>query len=195
MKIFFTASLHGKSKYNEHYRLIDEGVKAKGHTIKSDHILNYSIESSGGWDEQKNLQYHREVMDGIKQADALFVEASYASTSVGYLICFAVQMGKPVIIFHSGVEEPHMFRTLEKLNEKLQVVRYASLEELKSEVPHALEFVADSQDTRFNFFISPDHSQYLDWIAKNRKISRSVYLRTLIEQDMREGGEDPQITN
>jgi len=47
----------------------------------------------------------------------------------------------------------------------------------------------EQMDTRFNFFISPLHQTYLDWIAKHRKIPRSVYLRDLIERDMAQNKE------
>jgi hypothetical protein len=39
-------------------------------------------------------------------------------------------------------------------------------------------------DTRFNFFISPKIGNFLDWIAKKKKLPRAVYLRKLIEDDM-----------
>ena len=53
----------------------------------------------------------------------------------------------------------------------------------------ALDYASDQMDTRFNFFISPKHGNYLDWISKNKKVPRAVYLRRLIEKDMDENKE------
>jgi hypothetical protein len=184
MKIFLGASIHGKAKYQVNYQLIADEAQAQGHTVLSDHVLGTTQEVVASGDQDADLAFHRKVMDGLKQADALFAEVSYPSTSVGYLVSVAVQMGKPVVVFYSGTEEPHLFRSLEKTNDKFQIIRYNSLENLKSEIPFAAEFVSSVQDVRFNFFISPELSVYLDWIARNRKIPRSVYLRNLIDADM-----------
>jgi hypothetical protein len=66
---------------------------------------------------------------------------------------------------------------------------YEDLAELGKEIPMLLDFASDQQDTRFNFFISPKHQNYLDWIAKYKKVPRSVYLRELIETDMANNSE------
>lgn len=184
MRFFFSASIHGQQQFEQHYRVIEHEVKRLGHEIDTSTVINHDPAVMKDFDEQELLAFHKSVMNGMKRADALLIEASYASISVGFNLAAAVQLAKPVIIFHSGSQEPHLFRTLEKINDKLQVVRYTSLDELRKELPQALAFATDSQDTRFNFFISPEHAKYLDWIAQNYKMSRSVYLRKLINQEM-----------
>ena len=184
MRFFFSASIHGKQQFEQHYRIIEQEVKRLGHEIDTSTVINNNSEVMKDFDEQEVLEFHKSVMNGMKRSDALLIEASYPSISVGFNLAAAVQLAKPVIIFHSGNQEPHLFRTLEKINDKFQVIRYASLDELRKELPQALTFATDSQDTRFNFFISPEHAKYLDWIAQNYKISRSVYLRKLINHEM-----------
>jgi hypothetical protein len=184
MKFFFSASIHGRNTFEQNYKVIEQEVKRLGHQIDMSTVMNSTPSDMKSLSEKEFLDFHRSVMNGMKRADALLVEASYASTSVGFNLAAAVQFGKPVVIFYSGQQEPHLFRTLEKINDRLQVIRYTSLDQLKDELPTALAFATDSQDTRFNFFISPEHTKYLDWIAHNYKMSRSVYLRKLINQEM-----------
>jgi hypothetical protein len=50
----------------------------------------------------------------------------------------------------------------------------------------AIEYAINQQEVRF---ISPNIGRYLDWISKVKKIPRSVYLRALIERDMKENTE------
>jgi hypothetical protein len=138
------------------------------------------------------IKRYKKNMVALKKADAVFAELSYNSTSAGYMVAAAVSMGKPVVIFYSGQEEPHLFRSLETVNEKLVVVRYKAIADLDHEVAMMIDFINDAQDTRFNFFVSPGISSYLDWVSKNRRIRRSVYLRKLIDEDM-EGNEDFQM--
>jgi hypothetical protein len=184
MKIFFTASIHGKKQYEENYRRIVKLVSVTEHTITADHILDTTHQDMVGWDAQKDLDFHTWVMKEIKQCDAMIADTSYASTSVGYLISLAVQAGKPVVIFHSGEEEPHLFPTLEETNDRLAVVRYKTLADLDREVPLMIDFITGAQDVRFNFFISPDLSTYLDRVARKQRVPRSVFLRKLIDENM-----------
>ena len=60
---------------------------------------------------------------------------------------------------------------------------------LETVLADALDYASSHQDVRFNFFISPAIGNYLDWISKEKKIPRSVYLRNLIEKDMEENEE------
>lgn len=184
MRFFFSASVHGKKTIESNYRLIEQEVKKLGFEIDASTVLNQDPNEMDTWDEQKSLAFHKTVMNGMKRADGLLIEASYPSVGVGFNLASAVQLGKPVVIFYSGKEEPHIFRTLEKINDKFQVVRYSNLEQLRKEIPPALAFATENQDTRFNFFISPEHAKYLDWIAQTYKMSRSVYLRRLINKEM-----------
>jgi hypothetical protein len=184
MRFFFSASVHGKKTIEANYRLIEQEVKRLGHDVDSSTVLDQDPNDMDSFDEQRALAFHKTVMNGMKRADGLLIEASYPSLGVGFNLASAVQLGKPVVVFFSGKEEPHIFRTLEKINDKFQVVRYTSLDQLRKEIPPALAFATENQDTRFNFFISPEHAKYLDWIAQTYKMSRSVYLRRLINKEM-----------
>lgn len=181
MKIFFAASIHGKHTFLPNYKVIIDAVSEYGHTVVADHLLNSDASDETGYDVA--------IIDSIKKADVLFAEVSHPSTSVGYMISLAIQASKPVVVFYSGSEEPHLLKTLEKTNDKIQVIRYSAIDELKTEIPYVLDFAASAQDVRFNFFISPELSSYLDWVSRQNRTPRSVYLRQLIDNDMAKQGE------
>lgn len=184
MQIFLAGSLYGKDQSQALYQKIVDEVTSQGHTILADHLLSTNPEEMKTWSLEQDLAYHSHIIENIKKADAMFAEVSYPSTSVGYLMSLAIQAGKPTVAFYNGTNEPHLFRSLERLTDKLQVSRYSSQPELRQEVRYALEFISTNQDVRFNFFISPELASYMDWISRNRKIPRSVYLRRLIDDDM-----------
>ncbi|MBU1088374.1 hypothetical protein KKA02_00630, partial [Patescibacteria group bacterium] len=56
---------------------------------------------------------------------------------------------------------------------------------LKEKLQKALIDAVGKIDVRFNFFVSPKILSYLDWVAKTKRIPRSVFLRGLIEKEMR----------
>jgi hypothetical protein len=184
MNIFFLGSVYGRPQFEGHYKTIINRIDDLGHTVNPNHVLKVTNDEMKTWSEAESVAYHKKIVDGIKQADAVFLEVSYSSTSIGYLMAIAIQAGKPVVAFYSGDSEPHLFRLLEHSGDKFEIIRYSSVDDLSKEVSYALDFVTGAQDTRFNFFISSELSSYLDWISKKKKIPRSVYLRSLIEEEM-----------
>ncbi len=184
MNIFFSASIHGKPKFEPQYKAIYDRVKDLGHNLVAKHIFENDTAALEVWTAEQHKAFYKELVEGIKKADAVIAEVSYSSTSVGHLIALGLNLGKPTVVFYSGKEEPNIFRSLEEINEKFQVIRYHDLQELEKEVPFGVEFILSAQDTRFNFFLTPDLSNYLNWVARSRKTPRSVYLRNLIEADM-----------
>lgn len=184
MNIFFIASIYGKKKYQANYEKLVKLVKDSGHKFTYEHVMTNDHRSMTEHDEKADLKFHRDLINNIKRTDAVFAELSYTSTSAGYLVALAASIGKPVVIFYSGSEEPHLFKMLELTNDKLIIVRYKGVDDLNREVPLMIDFISEVQDTRFNFFVSPIISNYLDFISREKRVPRSVYLRKLIEQDM-----------
>jgi hypothetical protein len=190
MKIFLTASIHGRKKYLANYQRIVELVEKAGHKIQASHVIDESGDQEKEWKGKKGTDFQGWVVDQIKKSDAVFAELSYTSTSVGYLVALAVESGKPVVVFFAGDEEPHIFDVLERTQDRLVVARYQHLDDLDRLVPEMIQFVSDNQDVRFNFFLTPKLSSYLDWISRTQKIPRSVYLRKLIDEDVKK--ENPE---
>jgi hypothetical protein len=184
MNIFFIASLRDKATHLSAYTTIVDTVKQAGIEVKADHVMDQTIEDMNTWSFEKNVSFQKDTMMRLKMADAVFVEASTPSLNVGYLTALAVQSGKPVVIFTTDESVPHLFKALEKMSDRFKWIVYKNDKDLADKVVEMVEYVTSNQDTRFNFFISPDQVSYLDWIARNRKISRSVYLRQLIDDDM-----------
>lgn len=186
MKIFLSASIYGKQHLEDSCKKIVSLVEKSGNTMVADHILKTTNEQMAAWNKEQDLEFHHKVMEGIRSSDALFAEISHSSTSVGYLISLAAQAGKPVVCFYNGQQKPHLFTTLEESNDKFVVAEYKSLSDLDQLVPEMIDFVHEGQDTRFNFFVTPKHINYLNWVSKTRRIPRSVFLRKLIESEMRD---------
>ena len=68
--------------------------------------------------------------------------------------------------------------------EALYFVEYTDTN-LEKVLEEYIEYAKEHSDTRFNFFISPQIGTFLDWISRKKKLPRAVYLRRLIEEDMK----------
>jgi hypothetical protein len=94
----------------------------------------------------------------------------------------ALEEGKPVVLLHLESLQPYFAEGIQ--NERLQILSYTE-ETIKEVLEYALEIAKEKMDIRFNFFIPPKIGVYLDWVAKNRKLPRAVFIRKLIEEHMK----------
>jgi hypothetical protein len=177
LKVYFISSPRGVEKYRKNYEKIFQVVKDLGHTNVSDLMMTVEVEKFYLSDFSR---FYEETVHQLKQADICVFETSLPSLAIGHLISMALQYGKPVVALYTDKQVPHFLSGIE--DEKIQVVEYSS-ENIKEVLEDALSFASEKIDTRFNFFISPKHVQFLDWVAQTKKVPRSVYLRQLIEKD------------
>jgi len=187
MKAYFTAALRGKKELGENYSKIVELLKLKGFTVVADHIMEEGIEQkiSQQTPEEKHKVY-KHLLDKIKSADLLVAEISTPSISVGHEISYALEMSKPVVVLHTKGLTSSLLEGLD--DDKLQLVEY-DFGNIKQVLTKAIEEAKKNMDVRFNFFVSPRILAYLDWVAKNRMIPRAVFLRDLIEKEMKKDRE------
>lgn len=181
MKIYFTAAISQKEKFGKVYERIIKILEQDNHTVEHEHITKSNLEDLMQESDEDRVAYYRTALKRISQADVVVVEGSFPSTlNIGHEITLSLEKGKPVIVLY---KEGHDSVFMHGLNsEKLFLLEYSE-ENLEQLLKDTVEYAKDQSDTRFNFFISPRHVAYLDWIAQTKKIPRSVYLRKLLEDD------------
>jgi len=155
------------------YQLVEE----LGHQNLSDFVLK--VDEQDFYSSDISHFYNQTIKD-LKLSDVCIFETTTPSLAIGHLIAVALQHGKPVIALYSGQSAPFFLTGVK--DEKIQVINYNE-ENLKQSLEEAIDYAQEKVDTRFNFFISPSLSHYLDWISSTKKVPRSVYLRQLIEED------------
>lgn len=187
MKIYFTAACQKASKKQiACYLDIVKKLESLGHQVMADHIVGDSADifMNGDGESEEFIALVKKMMASKHQADLIVVEASNSSFSLGQEITYSLKLNKPVIVLHQkGVKKPRLLRAFNANN--IYIVEYED-RELKKLLQEYIEYAKGMADTRFNFFISPEISNYLDWIAKNLRTPRAVYLRDLMEKVMDE---------
>lgn len=183
MKIYFLSSPRGVSDLKPSLDAIYTSIKKLGHTHVTDFLVDVDVENFYLSDIEG---FYKDTLLNLKKADVCVFETTTPSLAVGHLISTALQLGKPVIALYSGSSIPFFLSGVN--DDKVQVVQY-DLNTLEDVLKSAIEYAQETADVRFNFFISPSIGNYLDWISKEKKIPRSVYLRNLIEKDMIENDE------
>ncbi|MBI2019783.1 ribbon-helix-helix domain-containing protein [Candidatus Daviesbacteria bacterium] len=182
MKVYFTGSIKGKYKYIDNYLKIIEIIKDKKFSIISDHIIKTTEDQISLETKEGRLRFNKKLESWISSCDFMIAETSFPSISVGYEISLAIRLGKPVLILFSEGHAPSLFAHFK--NEKLVCEKY-SLETLKDIIDDFINYVQGTEETRFTFFITPEIALHLEEISKKEKLPKSVYLRKLIEKDIK----------
>lgn len=130
---------------------------------------------------------YSEIYTKVKKADVLIVEVSGHSMSLGYLIGKSLEMNKPVIaLYEEGVNKLLFLKWMN--TDKVTFCPY-NRKNVCVEINSALKKAEKMVDIRFNFFITSSILAYLDWVANKRMLPRSVFLRNLIEREMKKDKE------
>lgn len=182
MKVYFTASIAAKDQFLKNYEAITSYLKSKHATVISDHITNATEETVNKETREQRLNFHKQLEHWIHTCDCMIAETSFPSISVGYEISLALKVGKPVLVMYSKGDPPSLLAYHN--DEKLMCEKY-TLSNVGDVIQSFLHFVHDKSDMRFTFFITPRIASYLENISKEDKLPKSVYLRKLIEDDMR----------
>lgn len=133
------------------------------------------------------LEVHNErILKELKSADICVFETSLPSLSVGYLINMSIDLGKQVIVLTQKNSPSFVLGWVK--SDALSVVKYTS-ENVNKVLEESLKRAEENSDVRFNFFVSSKILNYLDFVAKKRMIPRSVFLRNLIEKEMKKDTE------
>lgn len=190
MKIYFASALRGVKKYSAVYKRAYEIIRELGHVNLSEILLDPNAESIYNGSLKQITQYYNDSMKAVKDCDICIVESSIQSMSMGYIMDRALESGKPLIVLHQSSNEPFFFSGIK--NDKLHIWEY-TIDDLKEVIGQAIEDAKEQMDVRFNFFVSPKIVNYLDWISRKKRMPRAVYLRRLIEKDMKVNTEYQKI--
>jgi hypothetical protein len=190
MRVYFTASLRGKKQFGDNYRSIVKSLSELGVKVYSEHILESDYETVVKQDLGQSKQNYHYLLSEIKKSDIFVAEVSAQSLSVGHEITEAMNRNIPVVLFYTGDNRPGLL--FGSKYEKLQIVEYEINNKLKVLCEKALAEASKRVDVRFNFFVSPKILAYLDWIAQKRMVPRSVFLRNLIDREMKKDKEFKQ---
>lgn len=184
MKVYFNSTPLGKEEgLGKNYEAIYIALKELGHEVLSDFIIRVEQAQLQKETHEEAVAYYKKMVKQMNTADVVVLEVSRHSTGVGHQASIALSAGKPLIALYLEGRSPYILKGIQ--DERLILVSYER-EKVKSVLADSIDYAQGLMDVRFNFFISPKIQSYLDWVAKYKRTPRAVYLRELLEKDMRE---------
>lgn len=190
MKIVFVASHSQKLDLGKYYKRIIDYLDNENHSVYSGSLFILD-KSDDLKDQDLREKWYKESIGEIHRADLVIVEISYPSTAnVGHLLTMALDLGKTVLALYKDGRSPLFLSG--RNDDRLLLSSYSDLD-LENVLKSGMEYMNSVQDVRFNFFISPQIGRYLDWVSQKKRIPRAVYLRKLIEEEMKSNSEYSEI--
>ncbi|UCH95308.1 MAG: nucleoside 2-deoxyribosyltransferase [Candidatus Aminicenantes bacterium] len=102
MKIYFGGSITGGRKYLETYQKIVSYLQSAGHQVLTEHVVKPDVLEL----ERKFTpeQIYTRDIQWLHQCDCMIAEVSNPSLGVGYEICYALRINKPVLcLYRKGI--------------------------------------------------------------------------------------------
>lgn len=181
MKIFWTASYHGKTQYQKSYDLV-------GRTIEAQEDVEVVGTEKGNYqslvpahlraqlkDNPRRLHYEA-IRRGILWADAVIIEISHESFQLGHEASLAMSSKKHVLCLS----------THDDYSQRLDNRYFHAAVYNRATIGEQIEtFLAlarrDLLSRRFNLFLTSSQEQFIKKMGEEKGQGASDYLRSLID--------------
>lgn len=189
MKVFFTASLSEKDKYQQYY---DAAVKEirKNNEIISLEVQEYShlIPKDILKSVPKNEIHYTWLKKGIKKSNCVIIDASRDSFRLGHETTLALLYNKPVLCLSDKKDYSNAI-----INPKFYASMYKNAADVELAVGRFLDMVkAKHVGLRKNIYITSEYTNFLNWYSKSKSKNDSEVIRELIKDLM---DKNPQYQN
>ncbi len=180
MKIYFHCSSIGKEQYIKEYKAIVRILQDLNHEVFTDRISKKSYKGLSRESENEIYEDAQRKKNLIKSCDAVAIESTYPSIGVGYIIAYALEQHKSVLVLYQ--QSPHAMLLSEK-NRLLTLKKY-SIADKKFLLRDLKLFLEKTQKKilkyRFNMMIDQSLNDLLSQEANKLHISKANYVRQLI---------------
>lgn len=181
MKLFWTASYHGKSQYQQSYDLVGRTIDAQPDleviaTEKGNYqnILPPTLRSK--LSSQPDLLHYEAIRRGILWADAVIIEISHESFQLGHEASLAMQAKKHVLCLST-----HEDYSPKLDNRYFHAARYNKMT-IEEQIESFLKLARrDLLSRRFNLFLTSSQEQFVKQKGDESGEGASSYIRSLID--------------
>lgn len=120
-------------------------------------------------------------------------EGSFPSSiHIGFETGMILARGNPVIILHKKDRDPVF---INKFHTSRLIKSEYDNNNIEEVLDWCIEEVKQLVNRRFTFFVSPEIENFLDKVVDNNGVTRSEYIRNLIEGEMQKIDKTPPQVN
>jgi len=182
MKVHFSVPLRDLDKHLPTYDLIEQVIKDGGHTIAKDWLQDYktNADSPTHFSDEEWAIITKDTLAAIQDADAVIVEASIPSFSMGYIAALTLARKKPLLMLFNSRPHPYI---LDPNNSLKRAEVYHNDEELQQYVASFLSDAdVDATNLRFNMALDRETYNFLNWESVNTGKTKAHIIRELLKE-------------
>lgn len=161
-------------------------ISAKARKTKLHNDIIQIIEKFGHKPFFELVSNNAQEADKTEEFDLMIADIEQASTALGCQIVFALTNKKPVLCLYNeklkqtqGALVPQRERYAKYL-----IAKSYNKNTMEQIIKDFLEEKDEQAQNRFNFFVSSDISNYLDWVSFNRQQTRADLIRRLVRDEL-----------
>ena len=138
MKVFFSGSIRGGRQLLPTYEHIINFIKSQGHAVLSEHVGKRNLEKVE--EKMSEEEIFEKDVGWIEESDCVVADVTVASVGVGYEVCHALAVGKPVLcVYEKGAKASAM--VLGNTSELISVRAYSGLDGVVGIVGEFIRFL------------------------------------------------------
>jgi len=184
MKIHFSAPLQGLDKRLDDYDLIERTITHAGHTLAKKWLQVYKTQKV--IPSQVSEEEWRKISDStllaIEEADAVIIEATIPSFSMGYISALTLAHKKPLLMLFNSRPQPYI---LDVSNTLRRAEVYSNAQQLEEVILSFLRDVdVDGSKLRFNMALDREIYNFLNWESVNTGKTKAQIIREVLKEQI-----------
>jgi hypothetical protein len=189
--VFFTCSTTDFATRRKQYARIIEALRSMGIKV----ISNISLEEfeankpKEDYSHYSNSSSYFATIKKIVQSDAVIVDASVYSMTMGNIVSYALSMKKHCLLLTEEIEDDPQDLFIAGNESPLLQYKIYTQENLEKIVRDFVKNKPQAGNVRLNFVLDKDVSNRLDWLSFRTKLSKTEIVRRAINSY------DPDIDN
>jgi len=181
MLIYYLCAISGRQKYEVYFRRTATHLRKLKHQVLDDHVLGADPQQIEDLSADKHRERHKKAVGRLRRADLVVADVTHPTIELGYELGLASSMNVPILVLYQGDNIPYFLLGID--NPRFAVREYTD-QDLEKVVEDSVKELLEERDIRFNFFISPQIGNYLDWLSKKERTPRAVFLRNMLDKKM-----------
>lgn len=182
MKVHFSAPLQDLDRHVDEYDLIERTISDAGHELAKEWLQSYKArdEGSGRMSEEEWRSISTATLLAIEEADAVIIEATTPSFSMGYISALTLAHKKPLLMLFRSQPQPYI---LDVNNSLRRAEVYSTTQRLQEVVISFLNDVdVDGTKLRFNMALDRETYNFLNWESVNTGKTKAQIIREVLKE-------------
>ncbi|HEC64425.1 MAG TPA: hypothetical protein ENI23_03945 [bacterium] len=184
MKVWFGCTTANWLQYRKQYFEIRNYLKELGCIVLFDWLEDADVRIKNK-DKKRNIdKIYQNITQAIRDSDAVVIERTVPGFSSSHQINYSLFQRKPTLVMLQPRKDRRFANSyLEALKSPSLVIKEYNSENYKDILKQFIGHSKIEQGAkRYNVVLDKKHKYYLDWASIEKKKSRSLILRDLVEK-------------